>query len=68
VSIIFAAAIVCSYFAGFLNGVLFLGQALFFVLTFWSGWTAIGGVIGVLVALPIIALLERAQVKRVQIE
>jgi hypothetical protein len=68
VVIIFIAAIVCSYFAGFLNGVLFLGQALLFVLTFWSGWTALGGVIGALIALPTIALLERAQVKRVQIE
>ncbi len=68
VVIIFVATIVCSYLAGFLNGVLFLAQAFPFVLTFWSGWTAIGGVIGVLISLSIVTLLEKAQVKRVQIE
>jgi hypothetical protein len=65
---VFLAAIVCSYFAGFLNGFLFLGQALLFALTVWSGWTAVGGAIGAIIALPIIAVLEKAQVKKVQIE
>jgi hypothetical protein len=65
---VFLIVIVCSYFAGFLNGFLFLSQAFLFALTVWSGWTAVGGAIGVIIALPIVAVLEKAQVKKVQIE
>lgn len=60
------ATIVSSYFAGVLNGIFILNQAPLFAATFWAGWTIVGGVIGLAIALPIIAALEKADVKKVK--
>jgi hypothetical protein len=38
------------------------------VVTIWGGWNILGGVIGLAIALPIIAALERANVKKVKID
>ena len=60
------ATIVCSYFAGVLNGIFILNQAPLFAVTVWGSWTIVGGIIGLAVALPVIAALERANVKKVK--
>jgi hypothetical protein len=35
-------------------------------LTFWGGWHLIGGIIGIIVAFPMIGILEKANVKRIK--
>ncbi len=66
IAVTILAAAVSSYFAGVLNGVFILNQQLIFAVTFWAGWTIVGGIIGVAVALPIIGVLERANVKKLK--
>jgi len=61
-------SIVCSYVAAVANGFIILNFAPFFTLTLWAGFVVLGGVIGVALALPIIRVLERAQVKRIETE
>jgi hypothetical protein len=60
------ATVVSSYFAGVLNGIFILNQTPMFAVTFWAGWTIVGGIIGLAIALPIIAVLEKANVKKVK--
>lgn len=60
------AAIVCGYVAAVVNGLVILNLALMFTLTVWAGWNILGGLIGVVIALPIVGILEKAQVKRVK--
>ena len=59
-------AIICAYGAAVVNGILILNFAWLFTLTVWAGWNVLGGIIGVVIALPIIEVLEKAQVKKVQ--
>lgn len=61
------AAIVCAYIAAIVNGLVILDFAWMFTLTVWAGWNVLGGIIGVVIALPIVGVLEKAQVKRVKI-
>ncbi len=61
------AAIVSAYVAAVVNGLVILNFALMFTLTVWAGWNVLGGIIGVVIALPIVGVLEKAQVKRVKI-
>jgi len=60
------ASVVCAFLAALVNGFLILSLAPIFTLTIWAGWNVLGGVVGAVIVLPIIAALERAQVKRVQ--
>jgi ABC-type sulfate transport system permease component len=62
------ATIVCAYVAAVVNGIVILNLALMFTLTVWAGWNVLGGIIGVVIALPVVGILEKAQVKRVKIE
>ncbi len=62
------ASIVCAYAGALVNGIVILKLSPAFVFTVWGGWTILGGVIGVVLTLPIIGALERAQVKKVQTE
>jgi hypothetical protein len=62
------ASIVCAYLGALVNGIVILKLPLAFVFTIWGAWTILGGVIGVVLTLPIIGALERAQVKKVQAE
>ncbi len=68
VVIVVLASIACSYVAAVVNGLLILNLALMFTLTVWAGWNILGAIIGVVVGLPFIGVLERAQVKRVKAE
>jgi hypothetical protein len=60
-------ATVCAYVAAVVNGFVILYFAWMFTLTVWAGWNVLGGIIGVVIALPIVGVLEKAQVKRVKI-
>jgi hypothetical protein len=64
------ATVLCSFLAGVINGVFVLGlpQPFLFVVAIWGGWNIVGGIIGLAVALPVIAGLERANVKKVKID
>jgi hypothetical protein len=66
IAIVVLASILCSYVAAVVNGLLILNLKLMFTLTVWGGWNVLGGIIGVVVVLPIIAVLEKAQVKKVK--
>ncbi len=65
-AIAFFATIVSAYFGGAINGIFILNQAPQFAVTVWAGWTAVGAAIGAAVTLPIIATLERANVKKIE--
>ena len=58
------ATITAAYTAGVLIGTVFTtGKPVEWALTFWGGWHAIGGVIALILTIPIIGTLERAGVK-----
>jgi len=67
ISLVVFAAIICAYVAAVANGLAILNLAWMFTLTVWAGWNVLGGIIGVAIALPIVGVLEKAQVKRVKI-
>lgn len=67
-AIVILASVVCAYVAAVVNGFLILSLDATFTLTVWAAWNVLGALIGVAIALPIIAALERAQVKRVKAE
>jgi hypothetical protein len=66
VAVVGFASIVCAYIAAVVNGIVILNLALMFTLTVWATWNVLGGVIGVAITLPLIRVLEKAQVKRVK--
>jgi hypothetical protein len=69
VRITFLASIICAYVAAVVNGSgLILGLEPLFTLTVWAGWNILGAVIGFAIAFPIIATLEKAEVKKVTAE
>lgn len=60
------ATIISAYFAGVVIGTVFMGRSLDWSLTFWGVWHAIGGIISLIIALPVIGALERAKVKGIK--
>ena len=66
IAIVSLASVLCAYAAAVVNGLLILNLDWTFTLTIWAGWNVLGGIIGVIIALPIIGVLEKAQVKKVQ--
>jgi integral membrane sensor domain MASE1 len=61
------STVVSAYFAGVLIGAFFTpGQTFQWALTIWGGWHVIGGILAVVVTLPIILLLERAHVRKLK--
>ena len=55
--------IISAYIAGIIIGVLFMTGGVYWALTFWGGWHAFGGLLSVIIALPIIGALEKAGVR-----
>ena len=55
--------IISAYIAGVIIGVFFMAGSVYWALTFWGGWHAIGGLLSVIIALPIIGALEKAGVR-----
>jgi hypothetical protein len=58
------ATIFAAYVAGVLIGVLFMSNGVQWALTFWGGWHAVGGILAIAITLPIITVLEKANVRR----
>jgi len=58
---------VSSYLAGVLIVTLnFMAGGLLFALTWWGVWTLIGGILALLITLPIIVALEKANVRKIK--
>ncbi|HDI12469.1 MAG TPA: hypothetical protein ENF63_02625 [Candidatus Bathyarchaeota archaeon] len=55
--------IISAYIAGVIIGVFFMTGSTYWALTFWGGWHAVGGLLSVIIALPIIGALEKAGVR-----
>jgi hypothetical protein len=65
------ATMASAYFAGAIIGVFLMGKPfdlamLQWSLTFWGGWHFIGGVISVAITLPMIGILEKANVRKIR--
>jgi hypothetical protein len=58
---------ISAYFAGVVIGIFVMNQTVEWTLTFWSGWHLIGGIISATVALPLIGILEKANVRKVKV-
>ena len=56
--------VVSAYFAGAIIGSVFMPKTLEWALTFWGVGHAVGGLLSVLIAIPVIGALERAGVRR----
>jgi hypothetical protein len=66
IAVVVLASIACAFVAAVVNGILILNLALTFTLTVWGGWNVLGGIIGAAITLPIVAILEKANVKKVK--
>jgi hypothetical protein len=55
-----------AYLAGVITGILILNQPAQFAATVWGAWTLFGGILGAAITLPIIGVLERANVKKIK--
>ncbi len=60
-----------AYFAGVVTGIFFMNKpldltTLEWALTFWGGWHLIGGIMSIVTTLPIIGILEKANVRRIK--
>ncbi len=58
------ATIASAYVAGVIIGVLFMSNGIQWALTIWGGWHLVGGVLTIAITLPIIAALEKANLRR----
>ena len=65
------ATIVSAYFAGAVIGIFFMNKplewtTLEWALTFWGGLHMTGGILSVAVTLPIIGVLEKANMRKIK--
>lgn len=60
------ATMVSSYLAGILIIIFFMGGGLLYGLTFWGVWTLIGGILALVITLPVIIALEKANVRKIK--
>ncbi len=58
------ATTVSAYVAGVIIGVLFMSNGIQWAITIWGGWHLVGGVLTIAITLPIIAALEKANLRR----
>ncbi len=58
--------LVSAYFAGVVIGLFFMARSAEWVLTIWSGWHLVGGIISVVVAIPVVSVLEKAKFVRIK--
>lgn len=62
------ATMASAYFAGVIIGVFFVPNGtLEWALTVWGAWHLVGGIISVALTLPLIGILEKANVRRIKI-
>ena len=62
------AVLLSAYVAGVIIGILFMSNGVQWAFTIWGGWHFVGGVLAVVVTFPIIAVLERAHVRKLAIK
>jgi hypothetical protein len=60
------ATIASAYFAGVIIGTFFMGNGILWALTIWGGWHLIGGILTVAAILPIIVVLEKANLRKIK--
>lgn len=60
------ATLLSAYVAGVVIGLFFMGMGLQLALVFWGVWHAIGGVLAVVITFPVIALLEKSNVRKIK--
>src|SRR3990170_6046305 len=61
------ATAISAYTAGVITGVFFIpNSTLLFATTVWGSWTLLGGILGAAITLPIIGVLEKANVKKIK--
>jgi hypothetical protein len=61
------ATLISAYIAGVLIGVFFTpGQTIQWALTFWGGWHLVGGIMTIVITLPIIMALEKANIRKIK--
>ena len=58
---------ISAYFAGVVIGIFLMNQTVEWTLTFWGGWHLIGGIISIAATLPLIGILEKANVRKVKV-
>ena len=58
------ATLLSAYCAGVIIGVFFTNNTFLWAVTFWGGWHLVGGIVALVVTLPVIISLERAGVRR----
>jgi len=63
---LFVITTASAYIAGVIIGTVFMTGSVWWALTFWGGWHAVGGLLSVIIALPIIGSLEKAGVRRLK--
>ena len=62
-----SATAISAYFAGVVIGIFLMNKALEWTLTFWGGWHLVGGIVTIAATLPIIVILEKANVRKVKV-
>ena len=60
------ATTVSAYSAGILIGILFTTNPLIWALTSWGPWHMVGGIISLAITLPVLRLLRKIKVRRVE--
>jgi hypothetical protein len=58
------ATVASAYVAGVIIGVLFTSNGIQWALTIWGGWHLVGGILTIAITVPIIAGLEKANVRK----
>jgi hypothetical protein len=64
-SIAVLATAISAYTAGMITGTFILNQPLQYATTVWGGWTLLGGILGAVITLPVISMLKKANVKKI---
>jgi hypothetical protein len=60
------ATVVAAYIAGNINGLLIIRLPLDFSATVWSGWNLAGAIFSLIMAFPIMSLLEKAKIQQIR--
>jgi len=55
--------LISAYIAGVIIGVFFMTGGVYWALTFWGGWHTVGGLLSIIIALPLIGSLEKAGIR-----
>ena len=63
IAVAIVATLASAYFAGVLIGLFILSMPVFWVLSVWAVWHLVGGIFTVAVTLPVIGMLEKANVR-----